>query len=142
MPTALNTLTIDTSNKPERRGQIRMALNCSALIRINSSMTFPAQLRDLSLGSAQVVCDARYALMIDPSGTGKMLNESKPVELAVALPANGHADDFKTRCRVKYCSPTKDDTDRNTMVLGLKFLSNDFAMLQKLDHIIEYLTNA
>jgi len=142
MPTALSTLTTRTRDTPERRGQTRMALSCTALIRINASITFPAQLRDLSSGSAQISCDSRYALMIDPSGTGKMLAELKPLELALALPFSGQTDDFKTRCRVKYCSPTADGTERNKMVLGLKFLSNDFAMLQKLDRIIEYLTNA
>ena len=125
----------------ERRLQPRVGINCSALIRLNPAITFPATLKDLSHGAAQVVCDARYALMIDPSGNGKSLEESKPVELAVALPSHDLAADFKTRCRVKYCSPVPGSRQREQMILGLKFLSTDFVMLQKLDRLLEFYTD-
>ena len=141
MSNALTTKSTSSAAFPERRTQARTALSCRALIRINPSITFPAQLRDISSASAQVVWDSRYALMIDPSGTGKALEQVKPLELAVALPFARQTDDFKTRVRVKYCSPLVDDTRRDKMLLGLRFLSNDIAMLQKLDAIIEYLSN-
>lgn len=141
MSKALRTNHASTLDHPDRRAEARTMVQCSALIRINPNITFPAHLRDLSLGSAQVICDSRYALMIDPSGTGQMLAEAKPLELAVALPLGSKTDDFKTRVRVKYCSPLLDHSHRNRMLLGLRFLSNDIAMLQKLDAIIEYLTN-
>lgn len=142
MPNVVSTSDALAPEFEERRSTLRTSLNCSALIRINPSITFPAQLRDLSLGSAQIVCDSRFALMIDPSGTGQMLAAAKPIELAVALPFDSKTDDFKTKVRVKYCSPLLGNTKRDRMLLGLKFLSNDIAMLQKLDAIIEHLTNA
>ena len=141
MSKALRTSSAARHHHQDRRSQIRTMVHCSALIRINPTITFPAHLRDLSVASAQVICDSRYALMIDPSGTGQMLAEAKPLELAVALPFDSKTDEFKTRGRVKYCSPLLENNHHNRMLLGLRFLSNDIAMLQKLDAIIEYLTN-
>jgi hypothetical protein len=142
MTNALRTdLSYALDDTQERRLQPRVGIDCSALIRLNPAITFPAKLTDLSHSAAQVVCDARYALMIDPSGSGKSLEESKPLELAVALPFDDFAEDFKTRCRVKYCSTIPGSQQREKMVLGLKFLSTDFVMLQKLDRILELYTN-
>lgn len=143
----------------ERRGSIRIDLDCAALIRLDSTLTFPARLRDISLESAQVICDAKYALMVDPSGNGEALNERRPLELAFGLTScekygsvgNSTSPEeqqvFRTRCRVKYCSRVAQSatTDQLTqakmipekMVMGLKFLSVDFSMLQKLDQFLE-----
>ena len=120
----------------ERRLKTRVAINCRALIRLHNAVTFPAQLRDISVSAAQIVCDARYALLIDPSGNGASLRESLPLELAVALPGDEH-NEFKTRCRVKYCTEAPHSNSRRQMLLGVKFLGIDFGLMQKLEPILE-----
>ena len=125
----------------DRRSTARVVLNCRALIRLHNGITFSAQLRDISLTAAQILCDARYALLIDPSGTGDSLRESLPLEFAVALPGE-EANEFKTRCRVKYCSVVPQNQTRRQMLLGLKFLGIDFGLMQKLEPILDICTFA
>ena len=120
----------------ERRSKTRVALDCRALVRLHNNITFPAQLRDISVAAAQIVCDARYALLIDPSGDGESLRESLPLELAVALPGD-ELNEFKTRCRVKYCTVAPNSSSRRQMLLGVKFLGIDFGLMQKLEPILE-----
>ncbi|MGR8946455.1 MAG: hypothetical protein ACU84Q_00305 [Gammaproteobacteria bacterium] len=125
----------------DRRSKARVILNCKALIRLHTGMTFPAELRDISATAAQVLCDARYAYLIDPSGTGDSLRESLPLELAVVLPGDEGASGFKTRCRVKYCSAATQNQSHRHMLLGLKFLGIDFSLMQKLDPILDINTS-
>ena len=81
----------------ERRSEPRAQLGYRALVRLQNKLTCPARLRDLSSSAAQILCDSRYGLLIDPSGRGDKLADLSPVELAFALPAQ----DFRARCRIE-----------------------------------------
>ena len=117
----------------DRRQKPRTKLNRRALIRLRNNLTFPAHIRDLSATTAQIICDSRYGLLIDPSGDGGGLAESAPIELAFALPGS----EFRARCRIKYSKFMSNQSRSPAMLFGLKFLGVDFALLQKLESIIE-----
>lgn len=117
----------------ERRSEPRTQLGCRALVRLQNKLTFPARLTDLSSSAAQILCDSRYGLLIDPSGRGDNLAELAPVELAIALPAQ----DFRARCRIKYAKMLSSKREEPAMLFGFKFLGMDLAMLQKLEPILD-----
>jgi cobalamin biosynthesis Mg chelatase CobN len=69
----------------ERRAQRRLEAACNALIRLSDTLTFRCLLRNISLEAAQIVCDARYALLVQ-SGPG---SRSRNMEISIALPVDG-----------------------------------------------------
>ncbi|MEM7465358.1 MAG: PilZ domain-containing protein [Pseudomonadota bacterium] len=121
----------------DRREKSRVSLRCRALVRLQNGVTFPAEVRDISANAAQIVCDARFALLVSPSGEEDDLHRSAPLDLAIALPGD-KVHEFRTRCRVKYCAPNREQ--RNHMILGLRFLGVDFGLLKKLEPILEATT--
>ena len=114
----------------ERRDLERSALSCNALIRLAEYLTFRAQLVNISADAVQIACDARYALLIQPGG---IVDESRQIDISIALPHDDRADDFKASCRVKYCV----NAEANQMVLGLQFVTMDFRSVQYLDRFME-----
>jgi len=117
----------------ERRDLRRIPLECNALLRLAEYLTFRARLRNISADAVQVICDPRYALLIHPGGTDSIPDESRLIDISVALPEFEEAGDFKARCRVKYCA----DYDDDRMVLGLQFVTMDFTSVQHLDRFME-----
>ena len=117
----------------ERRTEPRKQIGYRALVRLRNKVTFPAKVRDVSTMAAQIVCDSRYGLLIDPSGRGDKLAELPLVELAFAMSAH----DFRARCRIKYVRTVSPKNSAPSMLFGFKFLGVDFSMLQKLESILE-----
>ena len=117
----------------ERRAEPRKQLGYRALVRLQNKLTFPATVRDLSSAAAQIVCNSRYGLLIDPSGRGDKLPELPAVELAFAM----FPIDFRARCRIKYVRTVSTTSSVPSMLFGFKFLGVDFSMLQKLESILE-----
>ena len=122
-------------NTVERRDLERVPIECNALLRLAEYLTFRAQLRNISADAVQVVCDPRYALLIQPGGEDATPDDSRMIDISVALPEYDEAGDFKARCRVKYCVDDAEDDDR--MVLGLQFVTMDFRSVQHLDRFME-----
>ena len=125
---------IGDRNSVDRRDLERVPIECNALVRLAEYLTFRATLRNISADAVQVVCDPRYALLIQPGGGDSIPDENRLIDISVALPEYGETGDFKARCRVKYCVDAKDD-DR--MVLGLQFVTMDFLSVQHLDRFME-----
>lgn len=103
----------------ERRSQRRLEAACNALIRLSDTLTFRCLLRNISLDAAQIVCDARYALLVQ-SGTGPG-PRARNMEISIALPVDGTVRGFTAFCVARYCEPLEGDH----MVLGLQFLDLD-----------------
>lgn len=121
------------SHDVERRDLKRIPLECNALLRLAASLTFRARLRNISADAVQVICDPRYALLIHPAGVDSLPDESRLIEISVALPDFDEVGDFKASCRVKYCVAHDDQR----MLLGLQFVSMDFRSVQQLDRFVE-----
>lgn len=121
------------SSDVERRDLQRIPLECNALLRLAEYLTFRARLRNISADAVQVLCDPRYALLIHPGGVDASPDESRLIDISVALPEHHDAGDFKASCRVKYCV----EYDDQRMVLGLQFVSMDFRSVQHLDRFME-----
>lgn len=117
----------------ERRSETRASVHCRALIRCRNTITFPAEVCDVSSSAVQVRCDAKYGLLIDPSGRGDGLAALPPVELAFVMPG----DAFQARCRIKFVKILDSRDNDQTMLFGLKFLRTNLAMLQKLEPLLE-----
>lgn len=105
----------------ERRAQRRLEAACNALIRLSDTLTFRCLLRNISLDAAQIVCNARYALLVQ-SGTDQGAG-SRPrnMEISIALPVDGTVRGFTAFCMARYCEPFEGDH----MVLGLQFIDLD-----------------
>jgi hypothetical protein len=101
----------------ERRARHRLEAACNALIRLSDTLTFRCMLRNISLDAAQIVCDARYALLVQ-SGPG---SRSRNMEISIALPVDGTVRSFTAFCSARYCEPFEGDH----MVLGLQFVDID-----------------
>ncbi len=101
----------------ERRARHRLEAACNALIRLSDTLTFRCMLRNISLDAAQIVCDARYALLVR-SGPG---SRSRNMEISIALPVDGTVRSFTAFCSARYCEPLEGDH----MVLGLQFIDID-----------------
>ncbi|MDP6183606.1 MAG: PilZ domain-containing protein [Gammaproteobacteria bacterium] len=118
---------------PERRDLQRVPIECNALLRLAEYLTFRVRLRNISADAVQVICDPRYALLIHSGGADSPPDESRLIDISIALPEDKGAGDFQARCRVKYC--VEYDADR--MLLGLQFVSIGFRSVQQLDRFIE-----
>ncbi len=126
---------VGSDHTVERRDLDRVPIECNALLRLAEYLTFRAQLRNISADAVQVVCDPRYALLIQPGGENSSPDDSRLIDISVALPEYDETGDFKARCRVKYCVDGAEDDDR--MVLGLQFVTMDFLSVQHLDRFME-----
>ena len=105
----------------ERRAQRRLEAACNALIRLSDTLTFRCLLRNISLDAAQIVCDARYALLVQ-SGTDHGIGlRPRHMEISIALPVDGTVRGFTAFCSARYCEPFEGDH----MVLGLQFSDLD-----------------
>lgn len=105
---------------PERRARYRLAASCNALVRLSDTLTFRCTLRNISAVAAQVVCDARYALLVE-SGADHPQQQSRPLEISIALPIDGTVRGFTAFCVARYCAPF----EGHRMVLGLQFVDID-----------------
>jgi hypothetical protein len=117
----------------ERRSLARIPVECNALLRLAEYLTFRARLMNISLDAAQVLCDARYALLIHPGGSDAPPDPQRLIDVSIAMPGATEVLDFKARCRVKYCAPH----DEQHMVLGLQFVAMDIHSIQRLDRFVE-----
>ncbi len=105
----------------ERRAQRRLEATCNALIRLSDTLTFRCLLRNISLDAAQIVCNARYALLVQ-SGTAHATGpRPRNMEISIALPVDGTVRGFTAFCTARYCEPFEGDH----MVLGLQFIDLD-----------------
>jgi hypothetical protein len=100
----------------ERRARHRIPAECNALVRLSDALTFRCTLRNVSAEAAQVVCDARYALLLR-SAEGLPQPGPQPLEISIALPLNGTVRGFTAFCVARYRAPLGDDR----MLLGLQF---------------------
>lgn len=107
----------------ERRAYPRVEVACNALVRLSDTLTFRCMLRNVSLEAAQIVCDARYALLVQPAGAPGRLTRQRRLEVSIALPVAGTVRGFTAFCVAKYCVPFEGDH----MLLGLKFVDLDRA---------------
>lgn len=111
----------------DRRRHCRFETACNALIRLSAALTFRCEVRNLSIEAAQVLCDARYALLMHPrTGTGNP-RYNRPIELSIAFPVDGIVRGFATHCHTKYCEPTQGrrvaaGTTGAGMIMGLEFI--------------------
>ncbi len=112
----------------ERRMDQRIAVSCNALLRLSATLTFRCLVRNLSRDAAQIVCNARYALLVPPSTAGC----HRALEVSIALPSAAGVCAFTAACVVKYCVP--DAGDR--MALGIKFVDLERAERTKLESAI------
>ena len=135
-----NAMPVETVKRSaEKRKYIRINFQCNALIRLDDALTFRAKVQNISNAAVQVTCDARYALMVHPEGVESTADNGRIVDISIALPRSNNepVEDFKARCRVKYCvKPNIADSDQR-MVLGLQFVSMDFASIERLDAFID-----
>ena len=120
------------SSIDERRRRMRHDVVCNALVRLTTALTFRCLLRNLSLDAAQIVCDARYALLVQPANTFAGAIRQHKLEISIALPANGTVRGLTTFCRPKYCERLQGDH----MVLGLQFVDMEAGSRQLLDDFI------
>ncbi len=111
-------VTAAESSSSERRAYARIAVHCNALVRLSDTLTFRCLVRNLSREAAQVVCDARYALLVQPSAAGSRFALRRGLEISIALPLAGSVCAFTAACVAKYCVPLEGDH----MLLGLKFV--------------------
>jgi c-di-GMP-binding flagellar brake protein YcgR len=119
----------------DRRDLQRVPIECNALVRLAEYLTFRAQLRNISADAVQVICDPRYALLIQPGGSESTPNGDRLIDISVALPEYDDSGDFKAQCRVKYC--VEDAEEKERMILGLQFVTMDFRSVQHLDRFME-----
>lgn len=120
----------------ERRGSSRFKVGCNALVRLSETLTFRCLLRNISMDAAQVVCDARYALLVQSAGApGQPASRQRSLEVSIALPASGTVRGFTAHCRPKYCEPLEGDH----MILGLQFVDLDRTSSQLLGDFIAVL---
>lgn len=116
----------------ERRALPRVAVACNALVRLSDTLTFRCMLRNVSLEAAQIVCDARYALLVQPAGAAARLTRQRRLEVSIALPVAGTVRGFTAFCVAKYCVPFEGDH----MLLGLKFVDLERASASLLGDFI------
>lgn len=107
----------------ERRAFPRVAVACNGLVRLSDTLTFRCVVRNLSCEAAQIVCDARYALLVQPAGAAGRFTRHRRLEMSIALPVAGNVSAFTAACVAKYCVPVEGDQ----MLLGLKFVDLDRA---------------
>jgi len=105
----------------ERRARRRLDAACNALIRLSDTLTFRCLLRNISLDAAQIVCDARYALLVQSGAAHAAGGRPRHVEISIALPIEGTVRGFTAFCMARYCEPFEGDH----MVLGLQFIDLD-----------------
>jgi len=122
----------------ERRALPRIEVSCNALIRLSDTLTFRCLLRNVSREAAQVVCDARYALLVQPAGAAGQLTRRRRLETSIALPVAGTVRGFTTFCVAKYCVAVEGDH----MILGLKFVDLDRASSALLGHFLASLAGS
>ena len=107
----------------DRRALPRVAVACNALVRLSDTLTFRSEVRNLSREAAQIACDARYALLVQPAGAAGRFTRHRRLELSIALPMTGSVSGFTAYCVAKYCVLFEGDR----MLLGLKFVDLDRA---------------
>ncbi|HMM76735.1 MAG TPA: PilZ domain-containing protein [Gammaproteobacteria bacterium] len=125
-------LVLTDTNSAERRAYPRIGASCNALLRLSDTLTFRCLVRNLSREAAQVVCDARYALLVQPAGTMGRRARHRGLEISIALPLAGSVSAFTAACVAKYCAPFEGDH----MVLGLKFVDLDRASRAQLGEFL------
>lgn len=120
------------SNDVERRDLRRIPIECNALLRLAEYLTFRARLRNISADAVQVICEPRYALLIHPGVMAVSPDDSRLIDISIALPEYEDVGDFKAHCRVKYCV----EYDAERMALGLQFVTMDLDSVRHLDRFI------
>jgi len=120
------------SSSTERRAHARIAVHCNALVRLSDTLTFRCLVRNLSCEAAQIVCDARYALLVQPSTTLSRLAVRRSLDISIAPPLAGSMRALTAACVAKYCVPVEGDH----MLLGLKFVDLDRAARSLLGEFI------
>ncbi|MGE3771618.1 MAG: PilZ domain-containing protein [Gammaproteobacteria bacterium] len=116
----------------EHRAYPRLTVSCNALVRLSDTLTFRCLVRNLSREAAQIVCDARYALLVQPAGTTGRHARHRRLEISIALPLAGSVSAFTAACVAKYCVPFEGDH----MLLGLKFVDLDRASRAQLGEFL------
>jgi len=105
----------------ERRAQRRLEAACNALVRLSDTLTFRCLLRNISMDAAQIVCDARYALLVQSGAAGDGVARPRNMEISIALPLDGTVRGFTAFCAARYCEPFVGDH----MILGVQFIDLD-----------------
>lgn len=121
----------------ERRRRPRIDTSCNALVRLSRTLTFRCRVLNLTLDSAQIQCDPRYALLIHPGAGQVEPAAARAFEISIALPFAGATRGFATACRARYCSPTL--LPDAGMVVGLEFESPEPASRQLLADYLDQL---
>lgn len=104
----------------DRRAMHRLPAACNALVRLSDTLTFRCMLRNISTAAAQVVCDARYALLIQAPDDGRQ-SANRSLEISIALSVDGRVRGFTAFCAARYCVPFEE----HRMMLGLQFVEID-----------------
>jgi hypothetical protein len=117
----------------ERRRSLRFESSAIGLIRLTANLTFRCQLRNISMLSAQVMCDPRYALLIHPQGGAVNATTAREFDLSVAFPIDGSVRSFAARARAVYCTEMVNSPQ---MLLGLEFVTLDVGARQLLANYI------
>lgn len=120
------------AGRTERRDCPRISVSYNALVRWSDTLTFRCFVRNLSRDAAQIVCDVRYALLVQPIIAQRHHARRRGLEVSIALPLAGGVSAFTTMCVAKYCAPFEGDH----MVLGLKFVDLDRASRERLGDFI------
>lgn len=105
----------------ERRASARIETSHNGLVRLSDTLTFRCHVRNLSFDAAQIECDARYALLVQPAGAAGRLARLRRVEMSIALPIVGNVCAFTAACTALYCVPAEGDR----MLLGMRFVGLD-----------------
>jgi hypothetical protein len=119
----------NASVAPERRRWPRFDMSCNGLIRLSDTLTFRCQLRNLSMSAAQVLCDARYALLVHPRGGPVGAAGARDFDLSLAFAISGIVRSFMTRGRAIYCEAIGNSSQR---LLGLEFVALEVGARQLL----------
>lgn len=100
----------------ERRDGPRFSVTSNALIRLSPTLTFRVQVRNLSLSAAQIVCEPRYALLVQLEPEA-IPGKNSLIEISIALPGPHTSRGFTTACRALY----REQLNEQQMILGLHF---------------------
>ena len=133
MQAATETRLDSASTTQERRRWPRLEMSCNGLVRLSDTLTFRCHLRNLSMSAAQIVCDARYALLVHPRGGPVGTTGARDFDLSLAFSINGTVRGFTARGRAVYCEALENSPQ---MLLGLEFVDLEVGARQLLANYI------
>jgi hypothetical protein len=116
-----------------------MRTACNALVRLSRTLTFRCRVLNLTLVSAQILCDPRFALLIHPAAGQVERAAARAFEISIALPFADSLRGFTTGCRARYCAPARPQETAEGMVVGLEFDAREPASLQRLADYLDQL---